>query len=140
MNVFSAYANRFWLVWLVLFADFALAEEKKAVVLDPMANSGKVLVYLLLVLALIGALAWLIRRSKTFTGRFESSGQNLKIVTSLALGLKEKIAVVQVGEKQLLLGITAQHISLLTELDVPLNQEQVQADNFQSLLKKALGS
>lgn len=140
MNAFSAFVNRFWIVLTVLFANFAFGEEKKTVVLDPMANSGKVLVYLLFVLALIAALAWLIRRSRALTGRFEASGQNLKVVTSLNLGLKERVAVVQVGEKQLLLGITAQNISLLTELDVPLSQEQVQAGNFQSLLKKALGS
>ena len=54
--------------------------------------------------------------------------------------LKEKISLIQVGEQQLLIGITAQSIQTLLVLDEPIPQEDVdqQTPIFQALLKKAL--
>jgi len=43
------------------------------------------------------------------------------VVTSLSLGAKERIVVVQVADKQLLLGVTAQQVTLLESLAEPLN-------------------
>ncbi len=71
---------------------------------------------LLLVLAAIIGSAMLLKR-------FQTSQQHvsgLKIITSLPLGNKERIVVVQAGEKQLVLGVTAQQITLLESLDEPL--------------------
>lgn len=57
--------------------------------------------------------------------RFQSSPQGvsgLKIVASLTLGTKERIVVVQVGQKQLLLGVTSQQVTLLESLEHPLEE------------------
>lgn len=71
--------------------------------------------------------------------RFQGVSQNingLKIITSLHVGAKEKIVVVQAGEKQLLLGVTAQQITLLETLDVPLvNNHESRKDFAQSIAK-----
>jgi flagellar protein FliO/FliZ len=44
----------------------------------------------------------------------------LKVVTSLNLGSKERLVVVQVGKKQLLLGVTGQQINILDTLAEPI--------------------
>ena len=70
-----------------------------------------------LVIGLLLALGQLLRRLK-----LPALGGNrqLKVVSSLALGTKEKLVVVQVGKEQVLLGITPQNISHLGKLEQPL--------------------
>ena len=71
---------------------------------------------LLMVLALIVVVAVVLKR-------FQPKQQGLaglKIITSLHLGSKERLVIVQVAEKQLLLGVTAQQITLLGNLEEPL--------------------
>ena len=53
---------------------------------------------------------------------FSNAGQNknLKILSTLALGAKEKLILVQVGEQQLLLGATQHNITTLHELNEPI--------------------
>lgn len=69
---------------------------------------------LLLVLALFGLFAWLLRKS----GNLTLIGKNqLSVVTGLSLGVREKLVLVNVGEKQLLLGVTPGRIDKLLELE-----------------------
>jgi flagellar protein FliO/FliZ len=87
---------------------------------------------LLMVLAVIIISAMILKR---FQG-VRHSINGLKIVTSLHLGAKEKLVVVQAGEKQLLLGVTAQQITLLETLDEPLiSTKENNVDFAQSLAK-----
>jgi len=79
-------------------------------------DAGSMIVSLLLVLIAIAIAAWLLKKLQV--GGNTVNG--LKVVTSLNLGSKERLVVVQVGEKQLLLGITGQQINLLDTLDEPL--------------------
>lgn len=73
---------------------------------------------LIFILAIIFFLAWLMRKA----GYSNMSGQgNLKIVATLNLGQKEKISLIEVGEQQLLVGITATQINTLHVLDEPLD-------------------
>ena len=71
---------------------------------------------LVLVLGLILGLAWLLRR---LPGGFRPA-EGLRVVGSLALGAKERVMVVEVGGRQLLLGVTPAGISLLHDLPEPL--------------------
>ena len=87
---------------------------------------------LLMVLAVIIISAMILKR---FQG-VRHSVNGLKIVTSLHLGAKEKLVVVQAGDKQLLLGVTTQQITLLETLDEPLvNSKENSVDFAQSLAK-----
>ncbi|WP_028917062.1 flagellar biosynthetic protein FliO [Pseudoxanthomonas sp. J35] len=72
---------------------------------------------LLLVLGLILALAWLLRRLPG-TGLRQAEG--LRVVASLALGARERAVVVQVGAEQLLLGVSPGGVRLLHALPAPL--------------------
>ncbi|MBU2977972.1 flagellar biosynthetic protein FliO [Alteromonas sp. C1M14] len=89
---------------------------------------------LLLVVAIIFSLAWLMRR---FNVTHAGSGQ-MKVVASMVAGTRERIMVIQVGEEQHLVGVTAQNINHLAKLDTPLASQQEgqgQGDFKQKLIK-----
>lgn len=76
-----------------------------------------VLLSLLLIIGLILALAWFLRRF----GQVGSSRQGaMRVVASLALGTRERLLLVQVGEQQLLLGVTPQQVRTLHVFDEPV--------------------
>lgn len=139
MNVFSV-CVKIVTLWTVLISS-ALANDAVAPP-SPLQASGRVALFLLFIIALIVLLAWLLHKTRAtrFNGLL-GGRSDMKLVSVLSLGLKEKIAVVQVGEKQLVVGITASQITLLTELDKPLEQSDEQAaTSFAQLLKKAIRS
>ena len=79
-------------------------------------DAGSMILSLLAVLVAIVVVAWILKKLQV--GGLAVNG--LKVVTSLNLGSKERLVVVQVGEKQLLLGVTGQQINLLDTLDEPI--------------------
>ncbi|MFB1056140.1 flagellar biosynthetic protein FliO [Vibrio diabolicus] len=92
---------------------------------------------LVLVIGVILLLAWLLKRMQV-----PAMGQQkgLRIVSQLPVGTKERIAVVQVGEEQFLVGITSQSIQTLAKLDKPLKEGELAtnafATQFSQLIKK----
>lgn len=84
-------------------------------------NAGSMILSLLMVLALIIICAFILKRFN-FT---QQSASQLKVVTSLSLGAKERIVVIQAGEQQLLLGVTAQQVTLLDRLAEPLGDQTI---------------
>jgi flagellar protein FliO/FliZ len=79
-------------------------------------DAGSMILSLLAVLVAIVVVAWILKKLQV--GGLAVNG--LKVVTSLNLGSKERLVVVQVGEKQLLLGVTGQQINLLDTLAEPI--------------------
>ncbi|SOU00516.1 flagellar biosynthetic protein FliO [Xanthomonas arboricola] len=97
---------------------------------------------LLLVLALIVGLGWLLKR---MPGSGFRSTEGLRVVTSLAVGAKERVVVVEVNGQQLLLGVTAGGINTLHTLHEPLPSAPAptlpnfkQLPNFAQLLAQKL--
>lgn len=90
----------------------ALAQDASALVGDPTPIPGRALLVSVFVVLLVGAIAWLLRhylpRSR---GR-----QDLSVEKALALGDRRTLLVVSVENRRLLLGMTPQHIGLITEL------------------------
>ena len=72
---------------------------------------------LLLVLGLIFALAWLLRRVQQTGPR---QGQVIELVSSRALGARDRLVLVQVGNEQILLGLTPGRITPLHVLKEPV--------------------
>lgn len=95
--------------------------EKKAGQGATRINSGShlasVAVGLVFIVALILVLGWFLRRFNQ-GGLFSNS--SIKIVASLPLGTRERLAVIDVGGQQLLLGITATQINTLHVFDEPI--------------------
>ncbi|ART83384.1 flagellar biosynthetic protein FliO [Oceanisphaera profunda] len=79
----------------------------------------------LLVIGVILVLGWILRRLRG--AALLGGSRQMKIVASLALGQRERAIVVQVGEEQWLLGVTAQQISHLGKLEQPLAVEQAKS-------------
>lgn len=82
------------------------------------ASLLQTLMGLFLVLGVIALMAFLLRRSSHFYGM--GNGQ-MRVVASLSLGPRERAIVVQVGQQQVMLGVSQQQINTLLVLDKPLD-------------------
>lgn len=102
-------------------APQALNDNNPQVGKHVMANmdAGSMILSLLMVLTLIIICALVLKR---FNFAQQNTSQ-LKVITSLSLGTKERVVVIQVGEQQLLLGVTAQQVTLLEHLTEPLHEQ-----------------
>lgn len=72
---------------------------------------------LMVVVAVIVAVAWLLRRVSQMQAGVQGA---LKVVAGLSLGARERVVLMQVGEKQLLLGVAPGRIQTLYVLEQPL--------------------
>ena len=82
------------------------------------------------VIALIIIFSWLLKRMKVFGTTSSVHDGMMSIVKQLPVGTKERLAVIQVGKEQFLIGITAQNINLLNKLDVPLEKTKSTTISF----------
>ncbi|AFN77249.1 flagellar protein FliO [Stutzerimonas stutzeri DSM 10701] len=82
------------------------------------AQLSRLLLGLLLVIGLIFLLAWLLRRVQQLHPR---GAQVIKIVSTQALGPRERLVLVQVGGEQILLGLSAGRITPLHVLEEPVH-------------------
>lgn len=79
----------------------------------------QILLGLTVVLLLMFFLAWLAKRLRLVPGAMASGGV-MKVLAVLQLGNREKILLVQVGEQQLVLGVTSHQITCLHQLEKPV--------------------
>jgi flagellar protein FliO/FliZ len=111
---------------------------------DPMSSIGRVVFTLAGMIAFIFLLAYCVKRlqgmSRSNVGGLSGQGKLIKTLATTSIGLKEKISLIQVGEQQLLIGITPQSIQTLLVLETPIKQEDIEQQTpvFQAILKKAL--
>ncbi len=78
---------------------------------------GELVGNLALVLGLIVVLAWLARRLQ-LTGPAQAGP--LRVLASVPVGQRERIVLIEAGERQLLVGVAAGQLRTLHVLDVPL--------------------
>ena len=90
---------------------------------------------LLFVIAFILFLAWLLKRMRVPS---LVNQKGLAVVRQIAVGNRERIMIVQAGEEQFLVGVTAQSIQLISKLDKPLSQEEMAASPFANQLTQLL--
>ncbi|MBC7185047.1 MAG: flagellar biosynthetic protein FliO [Marinobacter sp.] len=72
---------------------------------------------LVAVIAVIYGCAWIIRRMNGMTGMNNNA---IKVVSVMAIGARERIALIEVGGQQILLGITPSAIRTLHVFDEPV--------------------
>lgn len=84
---------------------------------------GGALLSLILVVALILALGWLVRRMPGFARSGNVTG--LRVVATLPIGQRERLMVVEVGDTQLLIGAGPGGIHTLHTLEQPLQETPV---------------
>ena len=79
---------------------------------DGVAPMLMMLVSLAIVLAAIGGIAFVFKR---FGMRGPQAARMMRVVGQLPLGARERVTVVELGDQWLVLGVTAQQITLLTQ-------------------------
>jgi len=121
---------------LLAMPVYALAAEPAVQAAAPQANvslaSGmggqltQLLFGLLLVVGLIFALAWLMRRVQS---GMPGNAQVIELVGSRAIGPRDRLVLVQVGNEQILLGVTPGRITPLHVLKEPVDAPERQPVN-----------
>src|SRR4051794_30747184 len=114
----------------------------------PVSTAGslaQVTLSLLLVLAAVFAAAWFVKRLRGF-GKF---GANIiQVIADAPLGTKERAVLIQVGNQQLLVGVTANQVNLLHVLTEPVvpstpptsgSAIDPMRPEFKAILKRSLG-
>ncbi|AZF11874.1 MULTISPECIES: flagellar biosynthetic protein FliO [unclassified Pseudomonas] len=93
---------------------------------------------LLLVVGLIFVLAWLMRRVQRIG---PGNAQVIELIGSRALGPRDRLVLVQVGEEQILLGLTPGRITPLHVLKTPVDAAKTEAatPEFAQRLMELLG-
>lgn len=136
-----------WVSWVLLLGSFRLVSaEEMADKSQPehIISYTSVLQWgfsLIVVLAIFVMIIWLLRK----TGSLNFSGKSqLAIISGLSLGMREKLVLIKVGEKQLLLGVTPGRVDKLLELegDARLfqNQEAAGLNTFANKLQQVMQS
>jgi len=113
---------RFYLFALFNTVETVFAVERNInskssqVLSDPIGVSHyfQMFLGLFLIVLLIFGLAWLIKRINNFQGNMCNT---LRVLSMISVGQKEKVALIQVGEKQLLIGVAQGNINTLLVLD-----------------------
>ena len=103
-----------------LITTTALGAADAVPVRSPSVDAGSVLqvfLGLVVVLVVIGAVAWLLRHVLRLQPTM--SGQ-LRILGGLSMGARERVVLLKVGETQLLLGVAPGRVHTLHVLDRPL--------------------
>lgn len=96
----------------------------------------KLALALVLVLVMFMAFAWMMRR---FNGYQSTAKGGLQVITGLNLGTREKLVVIQVGDEQLLLGVTPGKINKLHRLESAIDDGAAATpSDFSNKLKTVL--
>ena len=116
--------NRLLLVLLVSLATpFVFAQNppssKGPLITNPIGFGDifQMLLGLVIVLGIIFAMAWIIRRMGHVSVRMHGA---LKVLSGISVGQRERIMLIQVGEQQLLIGIAPGQIRTLHVLQQPI--------------------
>ena len=104
--------------------------------MDLAAQLGEIALALVLTIGVLLACAWLVKRTQS-GGLSRPSG--LRVIANLSLGGKERLCVVEVGQTQLLLGVSPGSVAVLTELPEPIAASASGVDSFAAVLKGVTG-
>ncbi|KEQ16329.1 flagellar biosynthetic protein FliO [Endozoicomonas numazuensis] len=125
-----------WSALLLTLSSFALGETEADKPAD--LSLTQVIAPLFFVILLIFALAWIVKKLNIGT---PAIGQGIKVVSSIPVSSQARVCLIQIGDKDILLGVTNQQVSLIHTFDEsplpPENRQNHQhfADQFKSLLK-----
>jgi flagellar protein FliO/FliZ len=105
----------------------------------PAIDSLQILAGLIFVLGLIAMFAWSFRRFHSMGAR---NGAPVKIVTTLTLGTRERIAIIEVANQWLVIGITPGRMCTLAKLprqELENPPQASAANDFSSVLSQIRG-
>ena len=130
---------RVLLAFLTLLPGMALAENDSAIAMEPMSSPYllKLTAGLVAVVIAIFILAWLVKK---FNLTQHSSHGLIRIVAGLSIGTRDRIVLLQVGDEQILVGLTPGRIAKLHTLTQPLDAPDSQpvSGSFASKLNRIM--
>lgn len=119
-----------------LMPGVAVSAEQLRPVISPLATLGKLALALMLVLVVFWVFA---RVMKQLQGGQSGMHEGLTCIASLSLGQRERVVVVQAGEQQLVLGVTASQVNTLHVLEHSLSTRTTEEPgDFRHKLSAAL--
>lgn len=139
-NYFSCYLC----MLLILFSQPSVADLVQKTTIETTESPDitmsllKVIGGLLMVILAIFGSAWLYRRFGNFT---PITNDSLKIIGGLSMGQKERVILMQVGEEQILLGVTPGRIERLHVLSKKIeisDEHNPEKPSFASQINSAL--
>ncbi len=101
----------------------------------------RVISTLLVVIALIIATAYVLKKKYGVRTNIRGKGRLIQIVDHAPMGMKKSVSLVKVPGKHLLLGLTNDRIELITEIanvDIAGDSEPVKKREFMDLVKKSI--
>ena len=98
----------------------------------------QVVLYLGMIVGLIVLLGYVARKIAPQQGAVGAGG--MRIVSSLSLGVKEKLVLVQIGEQQLLIGVTPTNINTLERFSEPVVTATDGMGDFRFKLQEMMNS
>jgi len=104
-------------IFLISISPVYAAIEKESKQAVSTVSSTHVLNWslgLIMVLGLFFVCIWLMKKMGAIP---LNSKENMRVVSGLSLGMREKLVLVQIGEKQLLLGVTPGRVEKLLVLE-----------------------
>ena len=118
-------------------ANPVVKETAKEAVKSPanLPGLGQLVISLALVVGLVVLLAFLYKKLQLKL----PGSKHFKIISTLNVGPKERLLVIEIQGKQRVIGVTANSINFLFELEKPLPEEKLALDfhtQLQSFLKK----
>jgi len=118
------------LLFLPLVSNAGEASEKTLAVSTGFGSMlGQMVGVLLFVILLLMGLAWLLKRAGVTQGAL--NGQ-LAVLGAVSVGQREKVVLIQAGQEQLLVGVTANEITLLHLLSEPIEVDMNHANKLSS--------
>ena len=132
---------RFLAVLLTLMTAPALAQDAAPAVSPSSLFTGDYLLqvvgsFVVVILLLIGVLV-LLRR---FNGVSSQMNGNMRVISSVGVGQRERVVLLQVGEEQILVGVGPGNVRKIHAFDEPVVEPAASSTpNFSDVWKVALG-
>jgi flagellar biogenesis protein FliO len=96
-----------------------VALQDAAQTVDPLAIDGRSILVAFIVIGLLAAASWAMRR----TSLFKRTRQAIAVETVVSLGERRSLAIVTIEGRRLLLGLTPASVALVTELQQPFGTQ-----------------
>ena len=132
---------RWTLLLTGLFSSTAFAQSQSdSPVLEPLSTPYlfKLTGGLLLVVVVILLFAWLVKK---FNLNQQSHNGLIRIIAGLSIGTRDRIVLLQIGEEQILVGLTPGRIEKLHTLSQPLDapEAQLASSSFAEKFNRVMG-
>jgi|GEM_PF-311403 len=108
---------RLAVIFYMLPAVASAATSTSTTVISPSAGLIKMLLGLGLVLALIALIAWLAKRMLPALGGQQSV---LRVVSSVSVGARERVVVLEVGDRWLVVGVAPGQVRPIANMEIGL--------------------